>query len=67
VIQYEETHIPQSTYRELKKYALRSTAAQLSGGTLLQYITTSRYFPPKLRFRMLQNAVGDVTELAYAW
>jgi hypothetical protein len=94
VSQYEETHDAQSIYRELKKHALSSTAAQLSGDTLLQYITTTRYpvnwrgtsyefvfhwkeqvmkyerlefedFPPKQKLRMLKNAVGDVTELAY--
>jgi hypothetical protein len=66
----------------------------LSGDTLLQYITTTRYpgnwrgtsyefvldwkeqvmkyecleledFPPKQKLHMLQNAVGDLTELAY--
>ena len=94
VSQYEENHDAQSIYRELKNYALNSTAAQLSGDTLLQYITTTRYpgswrgtsyefvlhwkeqvmkyerlelepFPPKQKLRMLQNAVGDATELAY--
>jgi HEPN domain-containing protein len=43
VSQYEETHDAQRIYRELKKHALSSTAAQLSGDTLLQYITTTRY------------------------
>jgi hypothetical protein len=43
VSHYEETHDSQSIYRELKKHALSSTAAQLSGDTLLQYITTTRY------------------------
>jgi len=94
VSQYELTRDAQSIYRELKKHALNSTAAQLSGDTLLQYITTARFpgawrgtahsfvlhwkeqvakyerlevedFPPKQKLRMLQNAVGDVTELAY--
>jgi hypothetical protein len=94
VSQYEETHDAQSIYRERKKHALSSTAAQLSGDTLVQYITTSCYpgnwrgtsyefvlhwkdqvmkyerleledFPPKQKLRMLQNDVGDVTELAY--
>jgi Reverse transcriptase (RNA-dependent DNA polymerase) len=94
VSQYEETRDAQSIYRELKKHALSSTAAQLSGDTLLQYITTTRFpgnwrgtsygfvlhwkeqvmryekleldpFPQKQKLRMLQNAVGDVTELAY--
>jgi hypothetical protein len=36
-------HNAQSIYRELKKPALSSTAAQLSGDMLLQYITTTRY------------------------
>jgi hypothetical protein len=78
----------------LKKHAKSSTAAQLSGDSLLQYITTARFpgswrgtsyafvlhwkeqvaqyeklelesFPPKQKLRMLQNSVGDVTELAY--
>ena len=94
VSQYEMTRDAQSVYRELKKHALNSTAAQLSGDTLLQYITSSRFpgtwrgtahsfvlhwkeqvakyerlevedIPPKQKLRMLQNAVGDVTELAY--
>jgi hypothetical protein len=94
VSQYELNRDAQSIYRELKKHALSSTAAQLSGDTLLQYITTTRFpgtwrgssygfvlhwkeqvmkyekleledFPPKQKLRMLQNAVGDVTELAY--
>ena len=94
VSHYEVTRDAQSIYRELKKHALSSTAAQLSGDTLLQYITTTRFpgnwrgssygfvlhwkeqvmkyekleledFPPKQKLRMLQNAVGDVTELAY--
>jgi hypothetical protein len=43
VSQNEETHDVQSIYRELKKHAPSSTAAQLSGDTLLQYITTTRY------------------------
>jgi hypothetical protein len=94
VSHYEATRDAQSIYRELKKHALSSTAAQLSGDTLLQYITTARFpgnwrgtsygfvlhwkeqvmryekleleaFPSKQKLRMLQNAVGDVTELAY--
>jgi hypothetical protein len=73
---------------------LSSTAAQLSGDTLLQYISTTQYlgtcrgtshafvlhwkeqvmeykkleleaFPPKQKLWLLQNAVGDVTELSY--
>jgi hypothetical protein len=94
VSQFEATRDAQSIYRELKKHALSSTAAQLSGDTLLQYITTARFpgnwrgtayalvlhwkeqvmrseklevddFPPKQKLGMLQNAVGEVTELAY--
>jgi hypothetical protein len=42
VREYEDTCYAQSIYRELKKNALGSTAAQLSGDTL-QYITTARY------------------------
>jgi Reverse transcriptase (RNA-dependent DNA polymerase) len=94
VSHYESTRDAQSIYRELKKHALNSTAAQLSGDTLLQYITTARYpgnwrgttygfvlhwkeqimkyeklelepFGDKQKLRMLQNAVGDVSELSY--
>jgi hypothetical protein len=43
VSEYEPTHDAQSIYRELKKHARSSTAAQISGDTLLQYITTARY------------------------
>jgi hypothetical protein len=43
VSQYEETYDAQSIYRELMKQAVSSTAAQFSGDTLLQYITTTRY------------------------
>jgi hypothetical protein len=43
VSQYEEDHDAQKIYRDLKKHALGSTAAQLSGDTLLKYITTARY------------------------
>lgn len=43
VSQYELKRDAQSIYRDLKKHALGSTAAQLSGDTLLQYITTTRY------------------------
>jgi hypothetical protein len=43
VSHYELTRDAQSIYRELKKHALSSTAAQLSGDTLLQYITTTRF------------------------
>jgi hypothetical protein len=38
--QLELTRDAQSIYREFKKHALSSTAAQLPGDTLLQYITT---------------------------
>jgi hypothetical protein len=94
VSQFESTRDAQSIYGELKKHALSSTAAQLSGDTLLQYITTTRFpgnwcgtayafvlhrkeqvmkyetleieeFPPKQKLRLLQNAVGNVTELSY--
>ena len=94
VSEYELTHDAQSIYRELCKHARSSTAAQISGDTLLQYITTARYpgnwrgtsyafvlhwkeqiiqyekleledFPPKQKLRMLQNAVSDISELAY--
>ena len=94
VSHYETTRDAQSIYRELKKHALSSTAAQLSGDTLLQYITTARFpgswrgtsygfvlhwkeqvmkyeklelepFGDKQKLRMLQNAVGDVSELSY--
>jgi hypothetical protein len=94
VSQYEVTRDVQSIYCELKKHALSSIAAQLSGDTLLQYIITTRFpgnwrgssygfvlhwkeqvmkyekleledFPSKQNLRMLQNAVGNVTELAY--
>jgi hypothetical protein len=76
------------------KHALSSTAAQLSGDTLLQYVTTTQYpgtwrgtshgfvlhwkeqvmkqekleleaLPPKQKLWLMQNAVGDVTELSY--
>jgi hypothetical protein len=43
VSHYELSRDAQSIYRELKKHALNSTAAQLSGDTLLQYITTARF------------------------
>jgi hypothetical protein len=94
VSQFESSRDAQSIYRELKKHALSSTAAQLSGDTLLQYITTTRFpgnwrgtsyafvlhwkeqimkdekleleaFPPKQKLCMLQNGVGDVSELEY--
>jgi hypothetical protein len=43
ISQYEHTRDVQSVYRELKKHARNSTAAQISGDTLLQYITTARF------------------------
>ena len=43
VSMYEHTHDAQMIYAELKKHAQCSTAAQLSGDTLLQYITTPRF------------------------
>jgi hypothetical protein len=43
VSQFEATRDAQSIYKELKKHALNSTAEQLSGDTLLQYITTTRF------------------------
>jgi hypothetical protein len=78
----------------LKKHALGSTAAHLSGDTLLEYITMAQNpgtcrgillnfalhwkeqvmkhkrleleeFLPKQKVCMLQNAVGEVSELSY--
>jgi hypothetical protein len=43
VSQFEATRDAQSIYEELVKHALNSTAAQLSGDTLLQYIARTRY------------------------
>jgi hypothetical protein len=43
VSQYEEDHDSQKIYHDLKKHALGSTAPQLSGDTLLKYITTACY------------------------
>ena len=43
VSRYELTHDAQSIYIELKKQAKSSTAAQLSGDTLLKYITSASY------------------------
>ena len=43
VSKYEATRDAQGIYRELVKHAKSSTAAQLSGDTLLKYITTARY------------------------
>jgi hypothetical protein len=40
---FEATRDTQSIYQELMKHALSSTAAQLSGDTVLQNITTTRY------------------------
>jgi hypothetical protein len=48
ISEFEEKRDAQSVHRELKKHALGSTAAQLSGDTLLRYITTARY-PGTLR------------------
>jgi Ca2+-binding EF-hand superfamily protein len=41
ISELEEKRDAQSVYHELKNHALGSTAAQLSGDTLLQYITTA--------------------------
>jgi hypothetical protein len=43
VSQFKTTRDAQSIYRELKKHALSSTAAQLAGDKLLQYIATTRF------------------------
>jgi hypothetical protein len=43
VSQYEATRDAQSIYKDLVKHAKSSTAAQLSGDTLLKYITSARY------------------------
>ena len=43
VSRYELTHDAQSIYKELKKHDKSSTAAQLSGDTLLKYVTSTRY------------------------
>jgi hypothetical protein len=43
ISEFEETCDAQSIYCKMKKHALGSTAAQLSGDTLLQYITTAQY------------------------
>jgi hypothetical protein len=43
VSQFESSPKASSIYWELVKHALRSTTAQFSGDTLLQYITTTRY------------------------
>ena len=43
ISEYEDTCNAQSVYCESKKHALASTAAQLSGDTMKQYITTARY------------------------
>jgi hypothetical protein len=43
VSQLEATCDVQSFYQELMKHELSSTAAQLSGDSLLKYITTTRY------------------------
>jgi hypothetical protein len=43
ISEFEEKRDAKSVYCELKKHALGSTAAQLSGDKLLQYITTAQY------------------------
>ena len=43
VSQFELTRDAQRIYYELKKHAQSTTAAQITGDTLLQYITTARY------------------------
>ena len=43
VSRYEGSHDAQSVYKELLKHAKSSTAAQLSGDTLLKYITSARF------------------------
>jgi hypothetical protein len=43
ISKFEEKRDAQSAYRKFKKHELGSTAAQLSGDTLLQYITTTQY------------------------
>jgi hypothetical protein len=43
VSEYEDKQDAQSIYRELKKHAKSSTAAQISGDSLLKYITSARY------------------------
>jgi hypothetical protein len=43
VSEYEDKRDAQSIYRELKKHAKSSTAAQISGDSLLKYITSARY------------------------
>jgi hypothetical protein len=40
---YENTRDAQAIYKELTKHAKSSTAARLSGETLLKYITSARY------------------------
>ena len=42
VCRYELTHDAQAIYKELKKHAKSSTAAQISGDTLLKYMTSAR-------------------------
>jgi hypothetical protein len=41
VSQYEKGHDAQSIYHDLKKHALGSTSAWLSGDALLKYITSA--------------------------
>jgi hypothetical protein len=43
VSQFESDRDAQSIYRKLKKHAKRSTVAQISADSLLQYITTARF------------------------
>jgi hypothetical protein len=43
VSNYKTTRDAQRIYKELSKHATSSTAAQLSGDTLLKYITSARY------------------------
>jgi hypothetical protein len=43
VSQFESDRDAQSIYRELKNHSKSSTAVQLSGDSLLQYITTARF------------------------
>jgi hypothetical protein len=43
VSQYEKNHYAQSIYCDLKKHALGSTSAWLSGDAMLKYITSAWY------------------------
>jgi hypothetical protein len=40
---FESDHDAQRIQREVKKHAQTSTAAQISGDSLLQYITNARF------------------------